>query len=110
MAELADALDLGSSVPDVQVQILLSAVKIKSWKHEVFKALIFIIMLSIIFRLIKLHNYNFTILYNIFWDILFLMRHFWGINRRRQKQITDALYDTKNPRKPNVLKGLWGFN
>ena len=27
MAELADALDLGSSVPDVQVQLLLSAPK-----------------------------------------------------------------------------------
>lgn len=29
MAELADALDLGSSVPDVQVQVLLSAVNRK---------------------------------------------------------------------------------
>ena len=30
MAELADALDLGSSVPDVQVQVLLSAVQLKA--------------------------------------------------------------------------------
>ena len=29
MAELADAPDLGSGVPDVQVQVLLSALKIK---------------------------------------------------------------------------------
>ena len=35
MAELADALDLGSSVPDVQVQVLLPAV-IKWLKSRLF--------------------------------------------------------------------------
>ena len=33
VAELADALDLGSSVPDVQVQVLLSA--LKSITHKI---------------------------------------------------------------------------
>ena len=36
MAELADAPDLGSGVPDVQVQVLLSAAFKNSRKHEEF--------------------------------------------------------------------------
>ena len=36
MAELADAPDLGSGVPDVQVQVLLSAVCQNSRKHGRF--------------------------------------------------------------------------
>ncbi len=40
MAELADALDLGSSVFDVQVQVLLSAPNKKSTHQGVFFILI----------------------------------------------------------------------
>ena len=39
VAELADALDLGSSVPDVQVQVLLSAVQTKALETLMFQEL-----------------------------------------------------------------------
>ena len=38
MAELADALDLGSSVYDVQVQVLLSALEATNVENTVFVA------------------------------------------------------------------------
>ena len=47
MAELADALDLGSSVPDVQVQVLSPAVVFK--KSNLVKDLAFLLRFLLIF-------------------------------------------------------------
>ena len=46
MAELADALDLGSSVPDVKVQVLSGAPK----KRQVFTCRFFILIFKILYQ------------------------------------------------------------
>ena len=60
MAELADALDLGSSVPDVQVQVLLPAVneRAKSVEKSTFLALFYLKILNGEQIGSKLYNYT----------------------------------------------------